>query len=405
MEKSVYSVSQLNKYIKNMVSSDFLLSHISVRGEVSNFRGAGSSGHLYFTLKDKDAEVSVAMWKSKKSGLKGELKNGAAVTVTGSVDVYTVRGTYQIIADRIEPQGLGDLYIKYEQLKKDLEEKGMFDEMYKKPIPEYITTLGVVTAETGAAIRDIIQVSHRRNPYIRIILSPAQVQGDGAAESVASAIKRLDALQPDVMIVGRGGGSIEDLWAFNELPVADAIFNAQTPIISAVGHETDTTIADYVADRRAPTPSAAAELAVFSYDDFVAENKRLRDRLSDRMERIIGYSRMRLLADGEAIKKHSPENQLLSIKKELANVRLRLDTAMDNRLAADKRRLSVLAERIDGRSPAKKLAGGYAYARDAAGKRLVSVEQVKADDNITLTVSDGSVISKVEKILRATPSG
>ena len=397
MEKNVYSVSQLNNYIKNMVTSDFLLSHISVRGEVSNFKGAGSSGHIYFTLKDKGAEVSVAMWKSRRSGLKGELKNGASVTVTGSVDVYTVRGTYQIIADRIEPEGLGELFIKYEELKKELSERGMFDEMYKKPIPEHITTLGVVTAETGAAIRDVIQIAHRRNPYVRIILSPAQVQGERAAESIAAAIERLDALEPDVMIVGRGGGSIEDLWAFNEEPVAYAIFNARTPVISAVGHETDTTIADYVADRRAPTPSAAAELAVFSYDDFVAEIDRLSDRLSDRMERIIGYSRMRLLADSEALKKHSPENQLLSIKKELSNVRLRLDTAMDNRLASDRRRLSVLAERIDGRSPAKKLAGGYAYARDASGKRLVSVDQVAGGDELRLNVSDGEILSRVEK--------
>ena len=397
MEKSVYSVSQLNNYIKNMVTSDFLLSHISVRGEVSNFKGAGSSGHIYFTLKDKGAEVSVAMWKSRRSGLKGELKNGASVTVTGSVDVYTVRGTYQIIADRIEPEGLGELFIKYEELKKELSERGMFDEMYKKPIPEHITTLGVVTAETGAAIRDVIQIAHRRNPYVRIILSPAQVQGERAAESIAAAIERLDALEPDVLIVGRGGGSIEDLWAFNEEPVAYAIFNARTPVISAVGHETDTTIADYVADRRAPTPSAAAELAVFSYDDFVAEIDRLSDRLSDRMERIIGYSRMRLLADSEALKKHSPQNQLLSIKKELSNVRLRLDTAMDNRLASDRRRLSVLAERIDGRSPAKKLAGGYAYARDASGKRLVSVDQVAGGDELRLNVSDGEILSRVEK--------
>ncbi|MCR5097906.1 MAG: exodeoxyribonuclease VII large subunit [Lachnospiraceae bacterium] len=405
MDKSIYSVGQLNNYIKNMVQSDFLLSHISVRGEVSNFKGAGSSGHLYFTLKDRDAEVSVAMWKSRRSGLKGELKNGASVTVTGSVDVYTVRGTYQIIAERIEPQGLGELFVKYEELTRDLADRGMFDEMYKKPIPEHITTLGVVTAETGAAIRDVIQIAHRRNPYVRIILSPARVQGEGAAESIAAAIERLDAMGCDVMIVGRGGGSIEDLWAFNEEPVAYAIFNASTPVISAVGHETDTTIADYVADRRAPTPSAAAEIAVFSYEEFRDEINRLSDRLSDRMERIIGYTRMRLATDGEALKKHSPENQLMTIRTELKNVRLRLDGAMEMRLTADRRRLSVLAERIDGRSPAKKLAAGYAYVRDSSGRRLVSVDQVTGGDDITLTVSDGSVVSRVEKILRATPSG
>ncbi len=398
MEKNVYSVSRLNNYIKNMVQSDFLLSHVCVRGEVSNFRGAGSSGHIYFSLKDEGGEISVAMWKSKRSGIKGEFKNGDSVTVTGSVDVYTVRGTYQIIANTIEPAGMGELFMKYEALKKELEERGMFAEMYKKPIPEHITTLGVVTAATGAAIRDIIQISHRRNPYVRIILSPALVQGEGAAESVAAAIRRLDGMGCDVMIVGRGGGSIEDLWAFNEEPVAEAIFNAKTPVISAVGHETDTTIADYVADRRAPTPSAAAELAVFSYEDFVKEMEVARDRLTDRMERILGYTRMRLSADGERLKKHSPENRLSAIRGEIKNYRFRLDKAMEDRLSADKRRLGLLAERLDGKSPAKKLAAGYSYARDPGGKRLISVSQVKPGDDITLNVSDGMIKSRVEEI-------
>ncbi len=400
MGKSIYSVSQLNGYIKNMVQSDFLLSHISVRGEVSNYKGAGASGHIYFTLKDEGAEVSVAMWKSKRSGLKGNIKNGDSVIVTGNVDVYAVRGTYQIIASVIEPVGMGELFLKYEKLKAELLERGMFDDMYKKPIPEHITTLGVVTAATGAAIRDVIQISRRRNPYIKIILSPALVQGEGAADSIAKAIARLDEAGCDVMIVGRGGGSIEDLWAFNEEQVAEAIFRARTPIISAVGHETDTTIADYVADRRAPTPSAAAELAVFSYEEFEDEIKRDGQRLMDTMDRILGYTRMRLSADGEKLKKYSPEMRIATVKSEIKNIRLRMDNSMNEALSANKRHLAILAEKIDGRSPAKKLAGGYAYVRDEKGRGITSADQVAVGDAITLNVSDGRIFADVTKIER-----
>ena len=395
MEKQVYSVSQLNNYIKNMVQSDFFLSHVCIRGEVSNFRGAGASGHLYFTLKDEGGEVSVAMWRSKRSGVRGEFKNGDSVIVTGSVDVYPVRGTYQIIASTIEPQGLGDLYARYEALKQELSEMGMFAPEYKKPIPEHIRTLGVVTAETGAAVRDIIKTAKSRNPYIRIILAPALVQGEGAAESIVSAIKRLDVLHPDVMIVGRGGGSIEDLWAFNEEPVARAIFEAETPIISAVGHETDTTIADYVADVRAHTPTAAAEIAVFSYDEFTAETDRYSELLYDRMERSLGYARMRLDADGQRLRAKSPGAKLDKLKSDMKRLSLLLSTNMRERLASDRQRLSVLAERIDGRSPAKKLSAGYAYARDGSGRRLKSVGQVTVGDDITLNVSDGVIKGKV----------
>ena len=396
---TVYRVSQVNDYIKRMVSSDLLLSNICVRGEVSNFRGVGSSGHIYFTLKEAGSEISVAMWRSSRAGLKGELKNGDEVMVTGKVDVYSVRGTYQIIANTIEPVGVGDLFVKFEKLKKELLEMGMFAEEYKKPIPEYITTLGVVTAPTGAAIRDVIQIAHRRNPYVRIILSPALVQGEGAAESIALAIKRLDAIRPDVMIVGRGGGSIEDLWAFNEEIVARAIFDAETPVISAVGHETDTTIADYVSDRRAPTPSAAAELAVFSYDDYAAALERYRDDLYDIISRRIGYLRMELAADAERLKKYSPQNRLAQLRSELKNIRLLLNQNMSDRLNDHKKRLAIIAERLDGRSPAKKLSGGYAFARDGAGRRLTSVSQVKKDDKISINVTDGMINAKVTDVI------
>ena len=395
MEKQVYSVTQLNNYIKNMVQSDFFLSHVCIRGEVSNYRGAGASGHIYFTLKDDGGEVSVAMWRSKRGGIKGEFKNGDSVIVTGSVDVYPPRGTYQIIASTIEPQGLGDLFVRFEALKKELSEMGMFAEEYKKPVPEYINTLGVVTAETGAAVRDIIKTAKSRNPYVRIILSPALVQGDGAAASIVSAIERLDALHPDVMIVGRGGGSIEDLWAFNEESVARAIFEAETPVISAVGHETDTTIADFVADKRAHTPTAAAEMAVFSYSDFEDRLEGGRDRLCELMERRLGYVRLRLLNDSQRLKAKSPDAQLLKLKSDMRTISLGLKSSMERILALHRRRLAVFAERLDGRSPAKKLSAGYAFVKDGEGKRLRSVEQVKKGDRITLNVSDGEIVSEV----------
>ncbi len=264
MMKNVYSVGQVNTYIKNMFAQDFMLKRISVKGEVSNCK-YHSTGHIYFTLKDGVGAISAVMFAGNRRGLTFAMKEGDKVVVTGSIEVYERDGKYQLYAREIELAGAGNLYLKFEALKRELEEMGMFDASYKKPIPKYAKRVGIVTAPTGAAIQDIRNIASRRNPYVQLILYPALVQGEGAAASVVNGIRTLDALGVDVMIVGRGGGSIEDLWAFNEEIVARAIFACETPVISAVGHETDTTIADYAADLRAPTPSAAAELAVFDY--------------------------------------------------------------------------------------------------------------------------------------------
>ena len=258
----VYSVTQVNSYIKNMFAQDFMLHQISIKGEVSNCK-YHSSGHIYFTLKDQTGTIAAVMFSRYRRGLAFQMKEGDKVVVTGSVEVYERDGKYQLYAREIELEGAGNLYLKYEALKRELEEMGMFDAAYKKPIPRYATRIGIVTAPTGAAIQDIRNIAARRNPYVQLILYPALVQGDGAAASIVRGIHALDVLGVDVIIVGRGGGSIEDLWAFNEEEVARAIFACNTPVISAVGHQTDTTISDYVADLRAPTPSAAAELAVF----------------------------------------------------------------------------------------------------------------------------------------------
>ena len=258
----VYSVGQVNAYIRNMFTQDFLLRSILVRGEVSNCK-YHTSGHIYFTLKDTSGTLSCVMFACRRRGLSFSMREGDQVIVHGTVDVYERDGRYQLYAQEIMPDGGGILAARFEALKKKLEESGMFDEAYKQPVPKYIKTLGVVMAPTGAAVRDIIQIAKRRNPYVQVILYPAIVQGDEAVPSIIRGIKALAEYGVDVMIIGRGGGSAEDLWAFNEEAVAQAVFDCPVPVISAVGHETDTVITDYVADLRAPTPSAAAELAVF----------------------------------------------------------------------------------------------------------------------------------------------
>ena len=279
MMKNVYSVGQVNTYIKNMFAQDFMLQRISVKGEVSNCK-YHTSGHIYFTIKDAAGTLNAVMFAGSRKGLKFQMKEGDQVVVTGSVEVYERDGKYQIYAREIELDGAGNLYQKFEALKQELEEMGMFAAEYKQPIPSYAMKIGVVTAPTGAAVQDIRNISLRRNPYVQIILYPALVQGEGAADSIVKGIRMLDEAGVDVMIVGRGGGSIEDLWAFNEEKVARAIFDCRTPVISAVGHETDFTIADFVADLRAPTPSAAAELAVAQYGKLVENAAGFRERLN-----------------------------------------------------------------------------------------------------------------------------
>ena len=288
--KNVYTVKQVNSYIKNMFTQDFMLNRIYVKGEVSNLK-YHTSGHIYFSLKDESGTIACVMFAGSRSGLSFHMEEGQQVVVLGAVSVYERDGKYQLYAREIILDGAGLLYERFEALKKELEEMGMFAAEYKQPIPRYARTIGVVTAPTGAAIRDIINVAKRRNPFVQILLYPALVQGDGAVSSIVKGIHMLEEKQVDVMIVGRGGGSIEDLWAFNEEIVARAIFECRTPVISAVGHETDTTIADYVADLRAPTPSAAAELAVVDYRQLVESVRIFKNQLADRVEQKIVRNR------------------------------------------------------------------------------------------------------------------
>lgn len=394
MKRNVYSVGQVNTYIKNMFAQDFMMNHISVKGEVSNCK-YHSSGHIYFTLKDKTGSIQAIMFAGNRKGLSFQMKEGDNVVVTGSVEVYERDGKYQLYAREIALEGAGDLYLKYEALKKELEEMGMFSAEYKQPIPKYAKTIGIVTAPTGAAIQDICNIARRRNPYVQLILYPALVQGSGAAQSIVQGIAALESLEPDIIIVGRGGGSIEDLWAFNEEIVARAIFECRIPVISAVGHETDTTIADYVADLRAPTPSAAAELAVFDIQSFYEQIR----RANMQMNRILDMRLERAKQREDYLRKQlallSPESQIRTKRQYSADLQEQLEQLMTNVLKESRHRLAILAEQIDGLSPAKKLQQGYSVARNADGKTIRTIKDVSEQEEIAIHVIDGTIRASV----------
>ena len=389
MAKNVYSVAQVNRYIKNMFTQDFMLNRIYVKGEVSNCK-YHTSGHIYFSLKDESGAIACVMFAGdRRSGLAFRMQEGQKVIVLGSVSVYERDGRYQLYAREIMPDGEGDLYRQFELLKKDLEEMGMFAQEFKQPIPFY--------SRTGAAIRDIMNISRRRNPYVQLVLYPALVQGEQAADSIVRGIRTLDQYGVDVIIAGRGGGSMEDLWAFNEEKVARAIFECRTPIISAVGHETDTTIADYVADLRAPTPSAAAELAVTDYWQLMSGLELYRNQLADRLEQKIHNDRQRAEYLRLRLLQASPEYQLREKKQYAADLEERLKRSMDQKLTDRKHKIALYAERLDGVSPLKKLQQGYSYTEASDGKALRSVSQVAPSDLLLIHVTDGTIQAEVKE--------
>ena len=398
MRKNIYPVGQVNKYIKNMFAQDFMLHLISIKGEVSNCK-YHTSGHIYFTLKDKAGAMSAVMFAGNAKNMTFRMKDGDQVVVTGSVEVYEKMGTYQIYARQIELDGEGNLYLRFEQLKKELEEMGMFAAEYKRPIPKYAGKIGVVTAQTGAAIQDIRNISGRRNPYVQLILYPALVQGEGAAQSIVNGIHALDRMGLDIIIVGRGGGSIEDLWAFNEEIVARAIFECNTPVISAVGHETDWTIADFVSDRRAPTPSAAAELAVFDYRQMIDQLSNIKKRMDSNLSGKIEFYRERLSHIKTRVSYLSPANRLNENRKRLADLEERLLLLMQQQIKDKRQKLIMLSTRLDADSPVKKLSQGYAYVSKEDGRNIHSAADIMCGDNIDIYLIDGrakAVISEVD---------
>ena len=399
--QKVYSVGQINTYIRNMFTQDFVLNRVSVRGEISNLK-YHTSGHIYFTLKDASAAIACVMFAGQRGGLSFHMREGQQIIVLGSVNVYERTGSYQLYAQEIRLDGEGTLYEKYQMLKQELEEMGMFAPEYKKAIPRYAKRIGVVTAPTGAAVRDIMNISARRNPYVQLLLYPAQVQGEGAKESIVRGIRMLETKNVDVIIVGRGGGSIEDLWAFNDECVARAIFDCQVPVISAVGHETDVTIADYVADLRAPTPSAAAELAVWDYRQLQGYLDECRLRMNRSMTGTIRINRLRLKELDVRLSYLHPRHKLQDQQQRLIELEEELRTLMRDRVKEARHRLAIQIEKLNGLSPVRKLNQGFAYVEEADGGVVKSIRQVEKGDELTVYVTDGLIRTSVKAVQKKT---
>ena len=401
MARNVYTVKQVNSYIKNMFTQDFMLNRIYVKGEVSNCK-YHTSGHIYFSLKDESGTIACVMFAGQRGGLSFHMREGQQIIVLGSVNVYERTGSYQLYAQEIRLDGEGTLYEKYQMLKQELEEMGMFAPEYKKAIPRYAKRIGVVTAPTGAAVRDIMNISARRNPYVQLLLYPAQVQGEGAKESIVRGIRMLETKNVDVIIVGRGGGSIEDLWAFNDECVARAIFDCQVPVISAVGHETDVTIADYMADLRAPTPSAAAELAVWDYRQLQGYLDECRLRMNRSMTGTIRINRLRLKELDVRLSYLHPRHKLQDQQQRLIELEEELRTLMRDRVKEARHRLAIQIEKLNGLSPVRKLNQGFAYVEEADGGVVKSIRQVEMGDELTVYVTDGLIRTSVKAVQKKT---
>ncbi len=401
MRQNVYTVAQINSYIKNMFTQDYMLRFVLVKGEISNCK-YHSSGHIYFTLKDEKGVIACVMFAGSRTGLSFRLEEGQMVVVGGTIDVYERDGKYQLYARQITLDGAGVLYEKYDRMKRKLEEMGMFAPEYKQPVPKYIRTLGVVTAPTGAAVRDIINIATRRNPYIQIILYPAIVQGEQAVSSIVNGIRALERLGVDVMIVGRGGGSIEDLWAFNEEAVAQAVFDCSIPIISAVGHETDTTIIDFVADLRAPTPSAAAELAVYDFALLMERILAYRNAFGHAMQVQLERQKNRLDAQKMRMKYLNPESRIRQKRMYCMDLEVRMTGLMKHVLTKQQHRLGLYAAQLKGLSPLEKLSQGYAYIENEHHSVVNDVRKVKPEDKMQIYVKNGIIQARVEEVREET---
>ncbi len=401
MRQNVYTVAQINSYIKNMFTQDYMLRFVLVKGEISNCK-YHSSGHIYFTLKDEKGVIACVMFAGSRTGLSFRLEEGQMVVVGGTIDVYERDGKYQLYARQITLDGAGVLYEKYDRMKRKLEEMGMFAPEYKQPVPKYIRTLGVVTAPTGAAVRDIINIATRRNPYIQIILYPAIVQGEQAVSSIVNGIRALERFGVDVMIVGRGGGSIEDLWAFNEEAVAQAVFDCSIPIISAVGHETDTTIIDFVADLRAPTPSAAAELAVYDFALLMERILAYRNAFGHAMQVQLERQKNRLDAQKMRMKYLNPESRIRQKRMYCMDLEVRMTGLMKHVLTKQQHRLGLYAAQLKGLSPLEKLSQGYAYIENEHHSVVNDVRKVKPEDKMQIYVKNGIIQARVEEVREET---
>lgn len=395
MEYNPITVTDLNRYIKNKVDDDEYLNNVLVKGEISNFKHH-YTGHMYFTLKDENSLIKCIMFKTYTPNLKFVPKDGMKVMILGTVSVFERDGVYQIYCKAMQEDGMGSLYTAYEELKNKLEKQGLFDKKYKKEIPKMPRCIGVLTSNTGSVIRDIINVSTRRNPNCYIKLLPVPVQGKGAGEKIAEAIKIMNENKlADVIILARGGGSLEDLWPFNEEIVAHAIFESELPVISAVGHETDFTIADFVADLRAPTPSAAAELAVPNVTDIIMNLEKYNNRLKNSLKKKIELMRLRY---EKCIASRVFREPLQKINERYIYIDIlvkQIQNSINNKIKDDKTKMIELITKLDTLSPLKTLTRGYCLATTNNGKIIKSVEKLKKDDELVLRFNDGNTNVKV----------
>ncbi|MFW5981909.1 MAG: exodeoxyribonuclease VII large subunit [Halanaerobiaceae bacterium] len=397
MNKKIFTITDITKHIKRLLSNDPILSDFWLTGEISNFHHHGS-GHMYFTLKDENSCISSIMFRGYNSQLKFEVENGMKVNVHGYISIYEPRGTYQLYIDQMEPAGKGALYLAYEQLKERLEKEGLFSSEHKQEIPILPKKIAIVTSSTGAAIRDILSVVKRRFDNVSVLIVPTLVQGNNASFQIVRALEYLNSRDDiDLIIVSRGGGSIEDLWPFNEENLARAIYQSQIPIISGVGHETDFTIADFVADLRAPTPSAAAELAISSRNELEKYLSNLSSRLISSIKYKIDDSKNRLAnIEGKRIFRN-PEELFRSRIQMLDDLSQRLDWQIDKIYSQANERFRILAARLEGLNPLKTLARGYSIS-SKDGKIVNSIDELKIGDKMNTKIANGTVLSKVTEI-------
>lgn len=395
MEDKILSISQLNEYIRSKMDSDPFLTSITVRGEISNYK-LYPSGHHYFTLKDENAALRCVMFKGNAFRLRFKPENGMKIIAFGKISVFPRDGAYQLYCNSLTVDGIGDLHIAFEQLKKKLEAQGLFDQSHKKPIPEYPSVIGIITSEAGAAVHDMIRILRKRFPLSKVRLIPVRVQGVEAPGEIASAIYYANHYKlADVLIVGRGGGSIEDLWAFNEEIVAKAIYDSAIPVISAVGHEPDVTISDFVADLRAATPSNAAELAVPDQDTLRQTLDSMAESLISSLNRQIHSGRIQLnaMAAGSALR--SPYAYIDNKRNSLELYKNKLLSGFHNAINRNQQKYLMYTAKLDALSPLKVLSRGYAVAKTAAGNVISSVNQVSNNDSITITFRDGTLDATV----------
>lgn len=395
------TVSDVNRYIKSLINSDEVLSAVTIRGEISNFK-AHSSGHLYFTLKDEGAEIAAVMFRGDASRMNFRAADGMRVVVYGNVDVYEKSGRYQVYVRTMLADGIGAMTMAYERLKKKLEAEGLFDESRKRPIPQFPERIGVITAPTGAAIRDILNITGRRYPQAKILIYPSLVQGADAPAMLCAGLACLNAMRAcDVIILGRGGGSLEDLWAFNDEALARAVAASEIPVISAVGHETDFSLCDFVADLRAPTPSAAAEIAVPDRAELLARMEKTQTLLAQQMHRKIDRMRGELVAKSKILELHSPEGRLQRMRKELEHHGQTIERVIDRTIEREHIRLQGRLERLNALNPLAVLQRGYAALRDEEGALITSTSRMREGQHVTLLLRDGTAQAEIKTIKKA----